>query len=277
MAFGFHTSLTGSLTETIQSHLDNGCRGIQTCIVGTKLSTSDLTSTRSLLQESGFRLYTHTCVSLNPAAPAPAVFRAIVSLREELRPVNAVGASCVLHIGTQTTGKTQDGTLANVLTTLKSLPLTERSSGQRYPLLLENAAGEGRKLGSTLSDLEFLGRGIQEANLAVGFCLDTAHAFGAGLFDFSSSELIDDMFDMVDEAIGVGRLQLIHLNDSKIKFGGKADRHENIGYGHIWQGDKEPCVYLLRECKKRGIDVMLEPPTERIAMDYQWGCKARNS
>jgi len=277
MSFGFHAGLQGGLRETIQCHLDNGCNCIQTSIVGKgRFDTEDILTTRDLLSDSGFRLYTHTCVALNPAAPVPAVLGAIVSLREELRTVNAIGATAVLHIGGQKTGATYDGTLENVFTTLKSLPLARRDNGQRWPLLLENAAGEGRKLGSTLNELDFLARGLEVQGINAGFCIDTAHAYGAGVFDFSTVEAIDETFEQLDETLGKDRLQLIHLNDSKIAFGGRADRHENIGHGYIWSDDLEPCAYLLRVCKTRGIDVVLETPATHMVADYQWGCKVRN-
>ena len=144
-------------------------------------------------------------------------------------------------------------------------------------MLLENAAGEGRKLGSTLADLEFLARGLEVKEIAAGFCFDTAHGFAAGLYDFSTAEAIDECLEQLEEVLGKGRLQLIHLNDSKIAFSGKADKHENLGKGYIWKNDLEPCAHLLRECKKKGIDVVLETPCAQQAEDYRWGCQARNA
>lgn len=277
MAFGFHASIEGTLHETISTYLVQGCRGIQTCIAGRHLDPSDLSNTRYLLDDSQFRLYTHSCLTINPAAPMATMHWHLKSLLEEMNIVNCIGATTVVHIGTETTGKTREGSLSNVLATMKALPLTRRVTGQKWSLLLENAAGEGRKFGSTLPDLAELGRGLLEEDLAVGFCIDTAHAYGAGVFDFSSVEAVDEMFEMLDEVLGIGRLQLIHLNDSKVKFGGHADRHDNIGHGFIWKEDRTPCAYLLRECKRRGIDVMLETPELHIKEDYLWGCKVRNS
>jgi deoxyribonuclease-4 len=278
MSFGYGANLASSLAETVEAAIIDGCLCIQTSIAGKgPFAAADILATRELLADSNFRLYSHTCLYLNPAAPMPAALNTVVSLRDELRTVNAVGASCVLHIGGEKTGLTYEGKLENVFTTLQALPLTKRETGQRWPLLLENAAGEGRKLGSTLAELEFLGRGLAEKDIAAGFCIDTAHAFGAGIFDFGSVEAIDEMFEQLDEVLGKDRFQLLHLNDSKIKFGGCADRHENLGQGYIWQADLEPCAYLLRECKSRGIDVVLETPAAGHMKDYQWGCKARNA
>ena len=278
MSFGYHASLGSTLLSTVSDHLRRDVTGIQIYIGGNQtytrrvFSDGDLAATRALLTDSGFRLYTHSCLCMNLAAPAPAQTRNVACLRDELRAVEGCGATTVVHIGSQTVGKTLEGTLGNVLATLAQLPLQPRAEGQRYPLLLENAAGEGRKFGSTLADLSYL---FARCGEGVGLCLDTAHAFGAGLFDFSSVEAIDEMFAMVDEAVGKDRLALVHLNDSKVPFGARVDHHENLGYGHIWKDDLEPCRYLIRECRRRGVDVVLETPAEHGAEDYALGCRAR--
>jgi deoxyribonuclease-4 len=159
----------------------------------------------------------------------------------------------------------------NVIYSIKELKVRKRENPkhQRWPILLENAAGEGSKFGSTMQDLKYLFDNLQDEG--VGFCLDTAHCFAAGMFDLESKESIVEMFEVIEEDLGKDRLQLVHLNDSKIPFGGCNDRHECLGEGYIWKDSIDSCRILLQECRTRGIDVVLETPD--VVRDYQLGCK----
>jgi deoxyribonuclease-4 len=63
-------------------------------------------------------------------------------------------------------------------------------------------------------------------------CLDTCHMHAAGI-DLSSEASFDEFFDTFDDLIGLERLGVVHINDSKDEFGSLRDRHENIGEGEI--------------------------------------------
>lgn len=104
-------------------------------------------------------------------------------------------------------------------------------------LVLENAAGGGDSIGTTIQEhariAEHAARlGVPEARLA--FCLDVAHAWGAGV-DMGDPEAIDRWLEGFDRALGLHRLALIHLNDSRSERGSRTDRHEHIGAGRIGQ------------------------------------------
>jgi hypothetical protein len=69
-------------------------------------------------------------------------------------------------------------------------------------------------------------------NLNVGACLDTAHLFAAG-YDIKSQSGLASTLELIDRAIGLERIPVFHVNDSKIPLGGRVDRHEHIGKGKI--------------------------------------------
>ena len=69
----------------------------------------------------------------------------------------------------------------------------------------------------------------------VGFCLDTAHAWGAGI-DVGTRAAIDAFLADFDDRIGLGRLVMVHLNDSRSERGSRTDRHEHLGAGRIGEG-----------------------------------------
>jgi deoxyribonuclease-4 len=65
-----------------------------------------------------------------------------------------------------------------------------------------------------------------------GICFDTQHAFASG-YDLRDKQVVAATFKQFDKIIGLKYLKMSHINDSKIEFGGKKDRHEHIGEGKI--------------------------------------------
>jgi deoxyribonuclease-4 len=99
--------------------------------------------------------------------------------------------------------------------------------------LLETTAGQGSCIGSTFEELaqiiELLPKRWQSH---VGICLDTCHVYSAG-YDISEPGSFSEVLLEFDKLLGLERLQLLHLNDSKTPFNSHKDRHEHIGQGEI--------------------------------------------
>jgi deoxyribonuclease-4 len=101
--------------------------------------------------------------------------------------------------------------------------------------VLENAAGGGWSVGVTIDEMASIAdaiaaRGVSEQR--VGFCLDTAHLWGAGI-RLDDPPVIDELLDRFDHVVGIRRLVMVHLNDSRSELGSRQDRHEHIGAGRI--------------------------------------------
>jgi deoxyribonuclease-4 len=97
-------------------------------------------------------------------------------------------------------------------------------------ILLENTAGMGTALGARVEELGDVLHALR--NLEVGACIDTAHLFAAG-YDIRSEAGLASTLELIDRAIGLERIPVFHVNDSKIPLGGRVDRHEHIGKGKI--------------------------------------------
>lgn len=100
-------------------------------------------------------------------------------------------------------------------------------------LVLENSAGGGGGIGVTLDELERILEAIAARGVAadrVGICLDTAHLWGAG-HDVGTAEGVDAVVAEVAVRIGLERLAMVHLNDSKVGRGSRLDRHQHLGAG----------------------------------------------
>ena len=90
----------------------------------------------------------------------------------------------------------------------------------------------------------------------LGICLDTCHVFAAG-YDIISEEKYIDTFNKLDDIVGLDRLKVFHLNDSKKKFGSKVDRHEILGKGFLgW----EPFFRLVKDERFVDKPMLLETP-----------------
>lgn len=149
---------------------------------------------------------------------------AVDFLKQEIQRVEEIGAKyIVLHPGSHVNAGEQVG-LDQIVYGL-NLVLTKEQS----PIIcLETMAGKGSELGYTFEQLAYIINNVKLSE-KLGVCLDTCHINDAGydLDDF------DGILKNFDEVIGLDRLKVIHLNDSKNPRGSRKDRHENIGYGSI--------------------------------------------
>lgn len=126
-------------------------------------------------------------------------------------------------------------------------------------LVLENAAGGGASIGTRIEEHARIAElaaalGVPEARLA--FCLDVAHAWGAGAA-MDEPDGIDAWLDEFDRELGLQRLALIHLNDSRSERGSRTDRHEHIGAGRIGERGFR---HLLTHPRLQDVPFILETP-----------------
>lgn len=98
-------------------------------------------------------------------------------------------------------------------------------------ILLETMAGQGTVLGSSFEEIAFILKNLEAPNL-FGVCFDTAHVFISG-YDIRGYEGYKMIMDEFDEIIGLDKIKVIHLNDSKTDLGSRNDRHECIGKGKL--------------------------------------------
>ncbi|WP_457573945.1 deoxyribonuclease IV [Desulfolithobacter sp.] len=98
-------------------------------------------------------------------------------------------------------------------------------------VLLETTAGQGTGLGHRFQELAAI-IDLSRYPDRLGICVDTCHIFAAG-YDIRTAETYSRTFDEVDRTVGLERIGLFHLNDSKKELGSRVDRHEHIGQGCI--------------------------------------------
>lgn len=145
-------------------------------------------------------------------------------LKMEIQRVKAIGAKyLVLHPGSHTIASFEDG-MNQIIQGLNEV-LCEDDD---VIICLETMSGKGSEVGFTFEQIQTMIENTK-LNHKLGVCLDTCHIHDAG-YDVSQFDAVLDEFDRI---IGLDRLKVIHVNDSKNVQGAKKDRHANLGEGYI--------------------------------------------
>ena len=181
----------------------------------------------------------------------PQVFSHSVSfLREELVRTEALGSNqLVLHPGSHV-GAGGDAGIRKIAEGLNEV-LGERSQLQ---ISLETMAGKGTELGVRFEELARMIEAVPN-NDRLSVCLDTCHIHDAG---YPVAEDFDGILAEFDRVIGLDRLKVLHINDSKHERGSRKDRHENIGHGRI---GLKALDYVVHHPQLHGLPMLLETPS----------------
>lgn len=146
-------------------------------------------------------------------------------LRSEIERTEAIGAKqIVLHPGAHV-GEGVAAGIQKIIEGLNEVLVKD----QNVQIALETMAGKGSEVGSNFEELARIIDGVTH-NDKLSICFDTCHTHDAG-YDIVND--FDGVLDQFDRVIGLDRLKVIHVNDSKNERGARKDRHENIGFGHI--------------------------------------------
>ncbi|WP_226667388.1 deoxyribonuclease IV [Metabacillus litoralis] len=156
----------------------------------------------------------------------PATFQLGVDfLRSEIERTHALGArQIVLHPGAHV-GAGADVGIKKIIEGLNEV----LEQNQEVQIALETMAGKGSECGRSFDELAKIIDGVTH-NQHLSICFDTCHTHDAG-YDIVNH--FDDVLKEFDSIIGIDRLKVLHINDSKNPMGSSKDRHENIGFGHI--------------------------------------------
>ncbi|MFS0879355.1 deoxyribonuclease IV [Bacillus sp. 7586-K] len=156
----------------------------------------------------------------------PATFELGVNfLRSEIERTQAIGAKqIVLHPGAHV-GAGADVGIKTIIQGLNEV----LEQNQEVQIALETMAGKGSECGRTFDELAKIIDGVTH-NQHLSVCFDTCHTHDAG-YDIVGD--FDGVLKEFDSIIGLDRIKVLHINDSKNPMGARKDRHENIGFGHI--------------------------------------------
>jgi deoxyribonuclease-4 len=208
----------------------------------------------------------HASYLVNLPGPDNATFeRSVTMLAGELAGAAAFGARYVnVHIGSHRGTGVAAG-MARLVDGIEAV-LARAGAGVSTTLVLENSVGGGGGIGTSLDELVAIADRLATQGIdreAVAFCFDTAHAWGAGI-DVGDPTVVDAFVQGFDERIGLDRLVLVHLNDTRSAFGSRTDRHEHLAAGRI---PPAGLAHILRHPRLSGATYILETPGMDVGYD----------
>lgn len=180
----------------------------------------------------------------------PEVFQLGVDfLQNEIERTQALGAKdIVLHPGSHV-GAGADKGIEQIIKGLNEV-LTHDNDVR---IALETMAGKGSEVGRSFEEIARIIDSVTH-NDRLSICFDTCHTHDAG---YNIKEDFDGVLNHFDKVIGLDRIKVVHVNDSKNEQGAHKDRHENIGFGHI---GFDALNYVVHHDSFKDIPKILETP-----------------
>ncbi|HBG3117737.1 TPA: deoxyribonuclease IV [Staphylococcus aureus] len=170
-------------------------------------------------------------------------------LQQEIERTQAIGAKdIVLHPGAHV-GAGVDAGINKIIEGLNEVLTNDNN----VRIALETMAGKGTEIGRSFEELARIIDGVHN-NERLSVCFDTCHTHDAG---YNVKEDFDGVLNEFDKIIGVDRIKVVHVNDSKNDRGAQKDRHENIGFGYI---GFDALNYIVYHDSFKDIPKILETP-----------------
>jgi len=243
MCIGAHVSIDGGLEQAVVRAVAIGAECLQMFISPPQSwrspshSAEAVAAFRTRRQAEGITpVFLHSIYLINLASASPALReRSQRSLVTYLDWAQRLGVDGVItHLGSaRDLGAEEAARLV-----VEALGSVLSQAPGDVPLLLETTAGPGMVLGSTFAELGAVIAALGRPE-RLRLCLDTAHVFASGLYDGTPAGL-ESMLSVCAAEVGLDRLAVVHLNDSRSAFASRVDRHANIGEGQLGRAGLRP-------------------------------------
>ena len=224
------------------------------------ISSYEIERAISVFKETEKRMYVHACLSSHLASdnmskkngePMPTHQCTREALEHELRIIKQLPSSSVIHPGS-------GGTIETFTERLNDIDIPSSDFNMQATLLLENSAGQGATLGRNWEEYRHILEHLDDT-LNISVCIDTCHAYAAGMCIFDTADSVTKLFDDCYDLFG-HNIPMIHLNGSKVESSIEnpcnKDRHAPLMFSGI--------VPVKR--KRKGEYVIIE----EYHQDYIW-------
>ncbi len=269
MRFGFHISIAGGFSKVVERARVRSCDTIQLFSRNPRgwkyesLDGAEVKEFRTSVESSGlYPIFLHLPYLPNIASRSSRFYkRSIDSITIDLQRAEQLNANyLIIHIGHRMESSEAEAIDA-VSQAINQAFMNVKNS---VILLVEMTAGQGTEIGYSFEQVQKIIDGVEEKG-RIGVCLDTAHAFEAG-YDLSRPDGIEQTLESFDKTIGLNRLHVLHLNDSKTSLGSRKDRHWHIGEGHI---GLEGFRYLINHPLLKHLPGIMETPRDDTVEDLK--------
>lgn len=259
---GAHVSISGGFDHAILRGEKIGANCIQIFTKSNrqwkskKISDEDVARFLAQQKKSNIQIVVaHASYLINLGSSSPSVVeKSIHALVEELQRCDMLQIPfLVLHPGTM--HNAQDATKSLQFIAQNINTVLQKAKPQHVTLLLETMAGQGSTVGNNFEQLATIISHIAQKK-HIGVCVDTCHIFASG-YIFDTPTTYKKLWHEFDTTIGLERLKVFHVNDSKKNVGSRVDRHEHIGQGMI---KAAAFKLLMQDPKFKNVAKILETP-----------------
>jgi len=257
---GVHVSISGGMYRAIERGMELGINTLQIFLKNSNqweakpYAGEDIEKFRSLRKESGIKsIFAHAGYLINLGGSGDMLIKSVKALADEINRAALLDIGyIVIHPGSHL-GAGEDAGIKKIA---DSIDRAFGISGKgEVRLLLETTAGQGSSIGYMFEHLMKIIE-LSENRERLDVCLDTCHVFAAG-YDIAHEKEYGETIKEFDSILGLKRLKVIHLNDSKKVHGSRVDRHEHIGMGMIGSGGFR---LLLNDPRLKEVPLILETP-----------------
>jgi deoxyribonuclease IV len=262
MKLGFHVSISGGFSLSVQRAFELGCTCMQIFSRNPRgwtvkpLDQNDIAEFRKLREQWNVGpVFVHTNYLINLASQKPDLYeKSIEQLVIDLERTEQLGAEyLVTHLGSAS-GKDAAWMIERVSSALN---MAMRLHPPEAMILLENTAGEKGDIGYELEQVQEVIARLEDAG-NIGVCYDTCHGFAAG-YDIRTKKDVDALARKIEATVGLKKLKGMHLNDCLREFGSHVDRHWHIGEGKV---GLDGFKILLNHPAFRDVPKIMETPKE---------------
>ncbi len=266
MKFGFHISIAGGLRTVVPRAKKLKCSTIQLFTRSPRswrlkaLDKQNVHDFKMMLKKSDISpVFVHTPYLLNLASCDALLFKkSINALVADLQRSNEMGVPYVImHCGSA------ENAAQGIRMMAKGINTALNKAQNTVVLLLENTAGGGNELGYRFDQLADIIVRVKQVK-RIGVVLDTAHLFAAG-YDLRTRTSVNTILQEFDSVVGLDKLHLVHLNDSKTACGSRSDRHWHIGKGKIGKG----LAHVVNHPLLRHLPLIMETPRKNDKDDLR--------
>jgi len=268
MRIGAHMRIGRGLVEAARQAGEIGCETIQ-IFAGSPSAWRSRTIDpgeaerfkQAAIRQDIHPVFVHTQYLLNLASSDPGIHaKSVDALANGVRHAGVLGAQYVVtHIGSHRGA----GSAAGLTRIRDAVSRALQGNDGSVLLLLENSSGPGDSVGSKFAELRAILDSLPDFGDRLGICLDAAHLWGAG-YDVSNPDAVAATLEEFDSVVGLGWVELIHLNDTHVALGSRVDRHASIGTGNIGE---RGFAALIHHPALLGLSGVIETPWKTIEDD----------
>lgn len=268
MLFGAHESISGGVYTAIERGKTATCDTIQIFNKSNaqwraaKLKDDELKKYFDLQKETGITVSTsHASYLINLASPNPELEKkSFDGIKLEMERCEILKIpTLVFHPGSHV-GEGEEKGMKQISKNINKL--FDSLKNNNVILLLEVTAGQGSNLGYKFEQIAYMIDKVENKE-KVGVCFDTCHVFASG-YPLADPADYKKTMKAFDDIIGIDKIKILHMNDSKGALGSKKDRHEHIGKGAI---GLEGFRNIVNDKRLAKIPKILETPKEEDLKD----------